>query len=250
MRGAFTGADRDKNGLFEEADGGTFFLDEIADMPLCIQAKILRVLEEKEIVRLGDTAPRKVDVRIISATNKDLKEQMGAGQFRQDLYYRLSAFSFRLPPLRERKCDIPLLASHFLEGANKRLSAETLKALDDYDWPGNVRELDNEIKKLVLLTGDAEVIEADLLSAKFSGPGSESGSQDIPTSLYTDDMVFSGDYSLYDFLREHEKRFIIRALREKKGVKKHAAVLLNIPESTLRLKIKDYGIDLERLDSY
>jgi two-component system response regulator PilR (NtrC family) len=250
MRGAFTGADRDKNGLFEEADGGTFFLDEIADMPLCIQAKILRVLEEKEIVRLGDTAPRKVDVRIISATNKDLKEQMGAGQFRQDLYYRLSAFSFRLPPLRERKCDIPLLASHFLEGANKRLSAETLKALDDYDWPGNVRELDNEIKKLVLLTGDVEVIEADILSAKFSGPGSESGSQDIPTSLYTDDMVFSGDYSLYDFLREHEKRFIIRALREKKGVKKHAAVLLNIPESTLRLKIKDYGIDLERLDSY
>jgi DNA-binding NtrC family response regulator len=219
-------------------------------MPLCIQAKILRVLEAKEIVRLGDTAPRKVDVRIISATNKDLKEQMGAGQFRQDLYYRLSAFSFRLPPLRERKCDISLLASHFLQGSNKRLSAETIKALDSYDWPGNVRELDNEIKKLVLLTGEAEIIEADLLSDKFSGQGPDNGPTDTPAALLTDAMVFSGDYSLYDFLREHEKRFIVQALREKKGVKKHAAALLNIPESTLRLKIKDYGIDLERLDSY
>ncbi len=247
-RGAFTGANRDKAGLFEEADGGTFFLDEIADMPLSIQAKILRVLEDKEIVRLGESVPRKVDVRIISATNKNLKEQMAAGQFRQDLYYRLSALTFRLPPLRERKEDIPLLVSHFLEGSGKKVSPEVLKLLVAYDWPGNIRELKNEIMKIVLLSGDSEVIEVQALSKKISSLAqSDQTGEEVLEKVSRPDLSFSQTYSLYDYLGELEKRYIIKALKEKKGVKKHAAALLNIPESTLRLKIKQYNIDISTL---
>ncbi len=248
-RGAFTGADRDKPGLFEEADGGTFFLDEIADMPLSIQAKILRVLEVKEIIRLGETQPRKVDVRIISATNKDLKQQMDARLFRQDLYYRLSALSFRLPPLRERKEDIPLLMGHFLEGSGKQLSAEVMQMFIAYDWPGNIRELENEIKKTVLLAGDQELVTAQVISPRLRGSVSEEPQSPIPDMSAKTDIEFSETYSLYDYLAGHERRFIIRALRDKRGVKKHAAALLNIPESTLRLKIKQYNIDVKNLDS-
>jgi transcriptional regulator with GAF, ATPase, and Fis domain len=247
-RGAFTGADRDKPGLLEEADGGTFFLDEIADMPLSIQAKILRVLEDKEIVRLGDSTPRRVDVRIISATNKDLKDEMADKRFRQDLYYRLSALTFRLPALAERREDIPLLLGHFLNGSNKRLSPEVLKSLVNYDWPGNVRELENEIKKLILLAGDAEEIGVDLLSSKMLSAVDRGVTADVLRSV-PDEIVFNDRYSLYDYLAQHERRFIVKALKERGGIKKHAAKLLNIPESTLRLKIKEYDIDLNQLDS-
>ncbi|UCD93836.1 MAG: sigma 54-interacting transcriptional regulator [Candidatus Zixiibacteriota bacterium] len=242
-RGAFTGADRDKVGLFEEADGGTFFLDEIADMPLSIQAKVLRILEEKEIVRLGETKPIKVDVRIISATNKDLKVEMGAGRFRQDLYYRLTALCFSIPPLRERREDIPLLIRHFA-GGKIGFTREAMSRLVSFDWPGNVRELENEVKKLVLLAGDKSLLDVDLLSAKIIEHGQEgdSGKPEINT-----DITLHSDFSLYDYLAEYEKRFIIKALREQSGVKKHAAAFLNIPESTLRLKIKQYNIDLKDL---
>ncbi len=246
-RGAFTGADRDKAGLFEEADGGTFFLDEIADMPLSIQAKILRVLECKEIVRLGDTVPRPVDVRIVSATNKDLKELMAHGQFRQDLYYRLSALSFRLPPLRERREDIPLLVTHFLDTTGKEIDSEVMKMLLAYEWPGNVRELENEIKRLALLAGERRAITVDIVSGKLRVV-SEHGEAEMPVMQTGADVEFTETYSLYDYLAEHEKQFIIKALREKGGVKKHAAAILNIPESTLRLKIKQYNIDPKRLD--
>jgi len=245
-RGAFTGADRDKAGLFEEADGGTFFLDEIADMPLSIQAKVLRILEQKELVRLGETIPRKVDVRIVSATNKDLKEMMDAGAFRQDLYYRLSAMNFRLPPLRERKEDIPLLVSHFLRESNKEISGDVLQMLMNFDWPGNIRELENEVTKMSLLSGDRNRIEADVASPRLTNQPPSNGNGNGATPVF-DDPTFNEQYSLYDYLADHERRFIIKALREKAGVKKHAAALLNIPESTLRLKIKQYGIDLNRL---
>ena len=242
-RGAFTGADRDKSGLFEEADCGTFFLDEIADMPLSIQAKILRLLEEQEIVRLGETVSRKVDVRIISATNKNLKEQMGAGLFRQDLYYRLTALTFRLGPLRQRREDIPLLVTHFLEDSGKKVSPEVMRMLVSYDWPGNVRELENEIKKLVLLTGDRELIECDTVSGKISSVSRDDDHSSPATTEPAEGLAFSQTYSLYDYLAGVEKRFIVKAMKEKAGVKKHAAALLNIPESTLRLKIKQYDID-------
>ncbi|MDZ4723436.1 MAG: sigma 54-interacting transcriptional regulator [candidate division Zixibacteria bacterium] len=247
-RGSFTGADRDKPGLFEEAHGGTFFLDEIADMPLSIQAKILRALESKEIVRLGESTPRKVDVRILSATNKDLKEEMAAGRFRQDLFYRLSAFSFRLPSLRERKEDIPLLVNHMLLESGKTCTVEVTRHLMAYDWPGNVRELENEMKKLVLLAGDDEKIRVEILSARISQSTNNYASPSVLSGNAADVVEFSQDYSLYDFLSNHEKRFIIKALMESRGIKKHAANRLNIPESTLRLKIKEYNLNLKALD--
>ena len=246
VKGAFTGADRDKSGLFEEADGGTFFLDEIADMPLSVQAKILRVLESKELVRLGDSIPRKVDVRVISATNKDLKQEMDARTFRQDLYFRLSAFSFKLPALRERKGDIPLLVRHFLKGTGKEVVSEVYKAFEEYSWPGNIRELENEIKRMVLLSGNNNLIKESILSEQISNVGKVS-KKVASTNINTDNISFDDQYSLYDFLAEHEKTFIIKALKEKNGVKKHAATLLKIPESTLRLKIKQYNIDLKNL---
>ncbi len=246
-RGAFTGADRDKVGLFEEADGGTFFLDEIADMPLNVQAKILRVLENQEIVRLGDTKAHKVDVRVVSATNKDLKEQMDNGSFRRDLYYRLSALSFRLPPLRERREDIPLLITRFLSGQNKVISAEAMTLLVGYDWPGNVRELENEVKKLILLSGDKQEITPEVVSVRMK-PTTPVPEQMTPVVEPATDIEFSVTYSLYDYLADHERRFIIKALQAKNGVKKHAAAMLNIPESTLRLKIKQYGIDPAKFD--
>ncbi len=243
-KGAFTGADKDKVGLFEEANGGTFFLDEVADMPLSIQAKVLRILEEKEIVRLGDTHPQKVDVRIISATNKDLKTEMEGGKFRQDLYYRLTALCFNLPPLRERREDIPLLVQHFSED-NIRFTPEALKYLVAFDWPGNVRELENEVKKLTLLSGEKGVINTELLSAKILESGSSADPEELELNT---DINFDVGFSLYDYLAEYERRFIIKALREHSGIKKHAAKHLNIPESTLRLKIKQYNIDVGNLN--
>jgi len=244
-RGAFTGADRDKVGLFEEADGGTFFLDEIADMPLSIQAKVLRILEEKEIVRLGETRPLKVDVRIISATNKDLKVEMEGGRFRQDLYYRLTALCFKIPPLRDRREDIPLLIRHFSTDRVK-FSPESLRRLVAFDWPGNVRELENEIKKLILLSGESALVNIDLLSSKILEQG---GMADAAEMNLDTNINFSKEFSLYDYLAEYEKRFIVKALREQGGVKKHAATILNIPESTLRLKIKQYNIDIKKINT-
>ncbi len=240
-KGAFTGADRDKSGLFEEADNGTFFLDEIADMPLSIQAKVLRILEEKEFVRLGETRPIKVDVRIISATNKDLKTEMEAGRFRQDLYYRLTALCFKIPPLRERREDIPLLIRHFA-GDNARFAPEALRLLITFDWPGNVRELENEVKKLILLAGPGGVVDIPLLSGKITSLQIPKESRDLDIDTNID---FNQKFTLYDYLAEYEKRFIIKALRDQGGIKKHAAALLNIPESTLRLKIKQYDINTD-----
>ncbi|MGH8004461.1 MAG: sigma 54-interacting transcriptional regulator, partial [Limisphaerales bacterium] len=172
-RGAFTGADRDKPGLFEEADGGTFFLDEVTEIPLSVQTKLLRVLEEKEVVRLGETRPRKVNVRLISAGNKDLKALTESGHFRQDLFYRLSAFMLKLPSLRERKEDIPLLLEHFAakySGEKKmRFNPAAFELLGAYDWPGNVRELENEVRKLAVMTDESGLVTPELLSAKFFG---------------------------------------------------------------------------------
>jgi len=246
-RGAFTGADRDKAGLMEEADGGTFFLDEIADMPLSIQAKILRVLENKEIIRLGETSPRTVDVRIISATNKDLKVQMKSGLFRQDLYYRLSAMTFLMPPLRDRREDILLLVAHFLEGSGKAIAPEALKLLTEHDWPGNIRELDNEVKRLVLLAGNNDTIEKGIVSESISGHKAGANGSASHTISNGHEIAFDEKYSLYDYLAEHERHFILQALKDKNGIKKHAAALLNIPESTLRLKMKQYNIDLDEV---
>ncbi len=237
-RGAFTGAEGEKVGLFEEANGGTFFLDEIGDMPLSIQVKLLRVIEEKEVVRLGETVPRKVDVRVISATNKDLKTMMEQGKFRQDLYYRLSTFAFRLPALRERREDVPLLIRHFLNKFDPevRIEPEAFNCLADYDWPGNIRELENELKKLVLLAGDKKVISSFMISRRIT-------EQSAPATAESHNG--NGHFSLYEHLSRLEREYILKALRESEWIKKHAAERLSIPESTLRLKMKQYRITQE-----
>lgn len=165
-KGAFSGAVSDKKGLFEAADSGTFFLDEIADVSLSLQAKLLRVLQNREIIRIGDTSVKKVDVRIISATNKDLKKMIRNGEFREDLFYRLNVFPVTIPPLRERKDDIILLANHFIgrfaSGSNIRLHKDTIRKLESYDFPGNVRQLENMIQRAVIFC-DGEILTPDMI---------------------------------------------------------------------------------------
>jgi transcriptional regulator with PAS, ATPase and Fis domain len=224
-RGAFSGADREKRGLLEEADGGTILLNEIGDLPLRLQAKILDVIEDKEVSRLGEVRPRKVDFRVMAATNKNLSEEVRKGNFRKDLYHRLNVVTLRLPPLRERDGDIPLLIEHFLAKNNLPVDMEQLNIdqLLDYHWPGNVRELENEIRRY---TSVADLIDG--LSRWDKGSDqSDSGPQD-PNS---------------DKLTEMEKRRIIEAIRKVNG-KQEAAELLGISLATLYRKIKLYGLDL------
>ncbi|MBU6281119.1 sigma 54-interacting transcriptional regulator [bacterium] len=172
-RGAFTGADRDRRGLFETAGGGTIFLDEVGEMPLSMQAKLLRVLQESEVIPLGDSRPRRVDVRVISATNRDLRVEIAERRFREDLFYRLSTFPIRLPALRERRDDVPLLADHFLSLAAERhrkaidsIEPDALDALVRHDWPGNARELQNEIERAVALASSGDRIGLGHLSPR------------------------------------------------------------------------------------
>ena len=170
-KGAFTGASADKRGLFESANGGTIFLDEIGEMPLITQVKLLRALQEREIVRVGSTKPVKVDVRVIAATNRDLKSMISNGQFRQDLYYRIATFEIFVPPLRDRCEDIPLLVDHFLRkhsihaGLERQVTIEdeALDALATYDWPGNVRELDNFVHRLIVVSNGSVITWADVI---------------------------------------------------------------------------------------
>jgi transcriptional regulator with PAS, ATPase and Fis domain len=157
VKGAFTGADKDKKGLFEVADKGTFFLDEIADISKALQAKLLRVIENKEIMRLGSTEVKKVDVRIIAATNKNLKKLVDKGEFREDLFYRLNVFPVKVPPLRERRDDIPMLAKYFIDKSGKKkikLEVDAVKKLEDYYWPGNIRQLNNVINRALILSNE------------------------------------------------------------------------------------------------
>jgi transcriptional regulator with PAS, ATPase and Fis domain len=239
-RGAFTGADRDKTGLFEEADGGTFFLDEIGEMPFSIQAKLLRLLESKEVLRLGDTKPRPIDVRVISATNCDLTNEMEKGTFRRDLYYRLTPLILTLPPLRERRDDIPLLIDHYLDvvaqetSRSAKLSADAVRVMCAYHWPGNVRELENEIRKIVLLNEPDVAVGPDRLSRKFT--------EHTAVEEAAGDAALPERFSLYDHVAQIERVFLVRALTDANGVKKHAAARLGIPESTLRLKLKQYDL--------
>ena len=179
-KGAFTDAKADKKGLIFEASGGTLFLDEITEMPLMLQAKLLRVIEEREIRPLGDTASHPVDVRIISASNRDMKQIIQQGRFREDLYYRLKVIDIELPPLRERREDIPLLVQHFINRFNHELkkqvsevSEETLKALITYLWPGNVRELENVIQRALTLCQHQVILPEDLPSSMFQEPGED-----------------------------------------------------------------------------
>jgi len=227
-RGAFTGAQARKKGKFEVADGGTVFLDEISDISLKVQTELLRVLQEKEIVRVGDTTPVKVDFRAIAATNKSLERLVEERLFRPDLYYRLNVFTINLPPLRERREDIPLLANHFLDKLAKqmnrppqRLAPETLELLMRYDWPGNVRELENSIERALLMRR-----EGDLKP------------EDFPFQLHPSGPLIATGQRLEDVERAH----IERILAETNWNLSRAARILDIDRTTLYNKIRKYGL--------
>ena len=240
-RGAFTGAHEDKKGLFEVAHGGTIFLDEIAETNPGMQVRLLRVLQDGEIRSLGASDARKVDVRVIAATNRDLRRMVQEGKFREDLFYRLRVVEIAVPPLRERREDIPVLAHHFLEDANKRMSRHmkgfTNAAMDRlvaHEWSGNVRELENEIERIVALAGDADTVTLDMLSEHVRGrPAADDAGAAAGGS--------EGDEDLNRAVDELKRRMILRAIEET-GSKSKAAERLGIPRQSLQKMAKRLGL--------
>ncbi|HEV8244222.1 MAG TPA: sigma 54-interacting transcriptional regulator, partial [Polyangiaceae bacterium] len=236
-RGAFTGATDEKKGLFEIADGGTLFLDEIGEMPQPLQAKLLRVLQEGEVRPIGGTQVKHVNVRIVAATNRNLEKAVATGHFREDLYYRLKVFPIRVPPLRERREDVALLAQYFLERYTREigkpvagLSQGTLEALTSYDWPGNVRELENEVQRLVIQAEPGALVSAELLSPevrKVEGVIAEAG---------------GAKGTLRDRVEQVEKFILLEVLREHGNNKTSAAKALGITREGLHKKLKQLGI--------
>jgi len=243
VKGAFTGALYAKKGLFELADKGTLFFDEIGNIPLDTQAKLLRVMQEREFMRLGGVETIKVDVRIVAATNVDLKQAVEEGRFREDLYYRLNVIAIQLPPLRARKEDIPALVAHFVEKYSKEndksvtgVTPEALQALMDYDWPGNVRELENVIERGVVLTSDSR-IERELIPDHV---------RSAPVFAVPHLTVPPEGISLRDVIASFERRLIETTLDSTGGVQKEAARLLGLKPTTLNEMIKRYSIALPR----
>jgi len=244
-KGAFTDANRDRKGLFEEASGGTLFLDEIGELPLALQVKLLRVLQEGELRRLGDSQDIKVDVRVVAATARDLSAEVSRGAFREDLFYRLNVFALHLPPLRDRREDIPLLIEHFIGRMNARMglaiaaaSPEVMRVLVEYDWPGNVRELENSIERAIVLCEGTQ-IEADALPERL-----RRSSAMTVTSL--SEQPDDDDLSIKRASRRSEEALIRRALQRTRGNRTRAAELLEISHRALLYKIKEYGINIGR----
>jgi transcriptional regulator with GAF, ATPase, and Fis domain len=242
MRGSFTGAVRDKPGRFEMADGGTLFLDEIGEIPLAMQAKLLRVLQEQEIERVGDTRTRKVDVRIVAATNRDLKQEVAAGRFRQDLFYRLGVFPLEIPPLRERREDIPRLATHFVRLAARklnrpppRLTQAQAAQLSAYGWPGNIRELQNAMERAVILAQHGP-LHFDLVSTE----------KPRPVSVDEKTPGTGASFQTREDWKRHERDSVSAALVESGGKvfgPGGAAELLGMKPTTLASRIKALGIE-------
>lgn len=255
VKGAYTGASQTRDGKFLQANGGTLFLDEIGDMSLKAQAKVLRALQEGEIERVGDNETQQVDVRVLAATNKDLAQEVSAGNFREDLYFRLNVVPLEVPPLRSRPVDIPLLAEHFLStyldenGLSQReFSPEALQALGQYSWPGNVRELGNAVERLAILAPGASIEKDDLvrcgignpdLQGAADRPGNPAGG--IPVSL--DSVIQSG--GLAQARKDFEKSLIALALTESGGNVSQAARTLGIDRTNLHKKIQSYGLSVD-----
>jgi len=242
MKGAFTDAIATKKGLFEVADEGTIFLDEISELPLLMQVKLLRVLQDKEFKRVGGTEDIRVDVRIISATNKDLEEAVKEKRFREDLFYRLNVIQVKLPPLRDRKEDIPILANHFLkkysEELNKnilKISPEALQILLNYEYPGNVRELQNIIERAVALESNQELTVHNLSSYLSEQPLLKKGPIDIE--------IPSEGIDLEKIVEDLERTLLLKALDKTKGIKKKAAELLHINFRSMRYRLEKYGLN-------
>jgi two-component system response regulator AtoC len=237
-KGAFTDAIRTKKGLFEEADGGTLFLDEIGELPAQLQVKLLRVLQEGEVRRIGESKSIKVDVRIVAATVKDLAKEINEGRFREDLFYRLNVLPIHIPPLRERKEDIPLLVHHFIkkysQTMNKNVAGidqKALEALMNYKWYGNVRELENAIERAIVLT-DKDNLEMENLPVEVQDFEGEPQLEALPDE----------EYSIKKASKALEINLIKKALKKTKGNHTHAARLLEISHRALLYKIKEFGI--------
>jgi len=244
-KGAFTHAIKTRIGRFELADGGTIFLDEVAEMSPHLQVKLLRILQEQEFERLGATKTIRCDVRILAATNKDLDKQVQEGAFREDLYYRLKVIPIEIPPLRDRRSDIPLLVHHFLENTarNKKkkvkgIAKDVMRAFMNYDWPGNVRELENIIERMVILT-EGTTLTMDDVPEKISR---KQISEQPIKAVIPDEGI-----SLSNAINEYERQLIITALEKAEWVKNRAAKLLNMNRTTLVEKIKKQGIDRVRM---
>jgi transcriptional regulator with GAF, ATPase, and Fis domain len=244
VRGAFTGALRDRTGRFQLADKGTIFLDEVSEIPLELQGKLLRVLQERQVERVGEDQLRPIDARVIAATNRDLQDEVEAGRFRCDLYYRLCVFPIELPPLRERREDIGLLAAHFLELAARRLSCPEARLTDHalelllaYDWPGNVRELHNVIERAVILSQRGP-LRIDLVL-----PGSTASSRG-PRTLRLANLVEAGGGVLSEAEMSRRERDNIIAALERTGWKiSRAARMLGVKPTTLASRLKRLGIE-------
>ncbi|HUO87380.1 MAG TPA: sigma-54 dependent transcriptional regulator, partial [Thermoanaerobaculia bacterium] len=246
VKGSFTGAISNKKGLFEMAAGGSIFFDEIGNIPVDTQAKLLRVIQEREFMRLGGVETIHADVRIIAATNADLEEEVESGAFREDLYYRLNVITVHLPPLRKRSEDIPLLAQHFLiryaeenDKPLREIAAETMRLLLDYHWPGNVRELENVIERAVVLS-TGPVFDVGLLPMTVRQPAPPA---QPPSSLPARGL------SLKEAVSDYERQLIVQALQATGGVQKRAAELLQVKPTTLHEMMKRLAISVESVAS-
>jgi len=236
VKGSFTGAVRDKEGLLVAAKGGTFFLDEIGEMSPALQVKLLRALQEREVVPVGATEPVSVDVRVIAATNRDLEQEIRRGTFRSDLYYRLNVITLHLPPLRERSEDVPLLAEYFIQKMSTdrngkgelELTDEAMGALQNYDWPGNVRELENALERAAILCGHAGRIDSSALPARVTAPE--------PAPLISERPPANPSLEVI------ERAYILWVLQAESGNKARAAEVLGIDPSTLYRKLNRYGL--------
>lgn len=248
-KGAFTGAVEEKQGKIQAANGGTLFLDEIADMDAGLQAKLLRFMQERDFTPLGSTEPLKANVRVIGATNKNLRDEVARGSFREDLYYRFNVVQIKLPPLKERREDIPLLIKHFLREASEKLetgekefSKEARAALMKHDWPGNVRELENVIKRACVLSAGSVIEKKDLLMEEENGSSIKEFLEE-KLKRYLKDMTRVSNFNLYDtVLSEVEKALIAIVMKETGGNQLKTSRILGINRNTLRTKIKTYKI--------
>lgn len=245
-RGAFTGADRARPGVFREADGGTLFLDEVGELPAATQVALLRVLQEEEVRPVGEAKSEPVDVRILTATARSLEDEIGRGRFRSDLFYRLNVFGIHIPPLRERAQDIPLLAEHFLEALSlkigkpvRSIEAPALQRLATYAWPGNVRELENMLERAIILARDETLRASDLPILEAMPNGTGSGLDDPQTESPGE---AEDDLSIKRQTRELEARLIRAALERTQGNRSQAARILEISPRALQYKLKEYGI--------
>jgi len=246
VRGAFTGATSGRVGRFAAANGGTLFLDEIGELPIALQAKLLRALQEKEITPVGDVRSQKVDVRIVTATNRSLEDMVAAGQFREDLLYRLNVIPIELPALRERKGDVPELCAHFLHRTNRKrgrdvhgITAEAMAALVAYDWPGNVRELENTVERMVVLRSEGELGLDDLprnIRRAADATGGRGGDPTLP-----EDGI-----DLRDAVEQFENALILQALERTGWNKNQAAAILRMNRTTLVEKLKKKQLDASR----